>query len=388
MNETFRLGRVAGIRIGVNWTTAITAVLVAYLLAHTYLPHQVAGRNTAIYWLVGVIAGSVFFVSLLAHELAHALAARHEGIRVEGITLWLLGGATRLDGDPTSAAADMRVAAAGPVTSLFLGGLFLGGGFATQVVGAPELVSAPLIWLGWINIFLAVFNLLPASPLDGGRILRAAVWAATGDRTRGTASADRAGVILGWALVAFGALNILAGAGLAGLWLGLIGVFLIAAARSDEQRAYVAHVFRDVRVGDVMEPDPPTVPAWLTLDAVIDRFINNYDHVAYPVTDFSGDVIGLLPRERILRLAPHLRAATRVDSVMTARSVIVTASPEEPLIDLIARMNARSRTNEALVFADGALVGIVSRQDIRDTAMRIRLGLTPRTQKSAAASAA
>lgn len=142
MNDTFRMGRVAGVRIRVNWTAAITAALVAYVLADTYLPRQVAGHGTATSWLVGVIAGGVFFASLLAHELAHALAARHEGIRVDGITLWLLGGATRLDGEPATARADLGVAAAGPATSLFLGGVFAITGFITRWLGGPELLSA------------------------------------------------------------------------------------------------------------------------------------------------------------------------------------------------------------------------------------------------------
>ncbi len=382
MNETFRLGRMAGVRIGVNWTAAIMAALVAYLLADSYLPSRVAGQNRAVYWLVGIGVGTLFLASLLAHELAHAVVARHEGERVEGVTLWLLGGVTKLSDEPNTPGADFRIAIAGPVTSLLIGGLITIGGLISRSLAGPELLTAALLWLGWINIFLAVFNLLPAAPLDGGRVLRAAVWARTADRQRGIQSANRAGVIMGWILVAFGVFDALAGALLGGLWLALIGVFVIGAARAEQQQAQITETFSGLRVRDVMNPDPVVVPGWLTVDAIIARFVSTHDATAYPVQDCDGDIVGLLQRDRILALTPGQRATTRADAVALPRTSVATANPEEPLGDLLARMTTRSASRHALVFAGDTLVGIVSLADINEASVRIRLGLSARTAEN------
>lgn len=375
MNNTFRLGRIAGIRVGVNWSAAIMTLLVAYLLADSYLPHEVKGYSGRIYWLVGIAAGVAFVGSLLAHELAHALVARRNGIEVKGITLWLLGGVTTLDGEPKTAGADLRTAIAGPVTSVLLGGIFTAAGIAVHAYHGPGLLGTPLLWLGFINIFLGIFNLIPGAPLDGGRVLRASVWAATGDRARGVSAADRAGVVVGWAFVAIGTVNMLAGAWLGGFWLAMIGVFLIGGARTEQRQAEISHTFDGIRVADIMSSPPITVPGWLTVDAVIARYVATCEHSAYPLHDLDGTITGLLRLDRIANVPDVQRSTTRVDTIAVPRAAIPVAHPDEPVTSLIERMSARPNIRYAFVFSAGALVGIVSQSDIRMASLRHRLGL-------------
>lgn len=376
MKDTFRLGRIAGIRVGLNWSAAIMTLLVAYLVAVDYLPHEVQGYGERVYWLVGGAAGILFVASLLAHELAHAVVARRNGVQVEGITLWLLGGLTRLDAEPKTARADLATAVAGPITSLLVGGIFTAGAVADRAFGGPDLLGTPLLWLGFINIFLAVFNLLPVTPLDGGRVLRASVWAITGSRARGAATANRAGVIAGWAFVAVGALNMLVGALLGGLWLAMIGAFIIGAARTEQRQAAGNTAFEGLRVSDVMSSAPVTVPGWLTVAAVIDRYVATGLHSAYPVYDFDGTITGLLLLDRVARIPAEARATARVDRIAIPRAAIASGRPDEPLKALVERMAAHRAAGYALVFTAGALVGIVSRSDIRAAAVRGRLGLS------------
>jgi len=193
MEETFRRGRIAGIRVGINWSVLVIFALIAYGLAGQYLPRVYPREGVAAYVVAGVTAAVVFVASLLAHEIAHALVAWRNGVSVEGITLWLFGGVARLSGEAPSPGAEVRIAGVGPLVSLVLG---LGFGAAAAIAaaaGVSGLALAALEWLGGVNIALAVFNVVPAAPLDGGRLLRAVVWWRTGDRRKATAVASRAG---------------------------------------------------------------------------------------------------------------------------------------------------------------------------------------------------
>ena len=192
MGQDIPLGRVAGIRVGANWTVAVILVLIAWLLAGSVLPGVARHMSVAVYWTVGGAAAALFLASLLAHELSHALVARHNGLKVRAITLWMLGGITELEGEPPDAGADLRIAVAGPAVSVAAAGVFLGMAQAVGYAGGPAVVTAGLVWLAVMNGMLAVFNMLPGAPLDGGRVLRALLWRHYGDRRRAEVAAARA----------------------------------------------------------------------------------------------------------------------------------------------------------------------------------------------------
>lgn len=255
MKQTLRLGRVAGIPIGVHWSVLIIMALLAQSLALAVLPAIEPGHSALLYWTVALVATALFAASLLAHELAHALVAQQNGIRVERVTLWLLGGVAELGGRPRTPGADLRVAVVGPLTSLAASMVF----FAAAAGGAgwlPNVLVAALAWLAGINLLLVVFNLLPAAPLDGGRVLRALLWRRWRDRIRADIVSARAGCGFGGALLALGLFQVLVSGGLAGIWLIVLGWFLIGAATAERQAAELAAQLDNLPVRAAMNPHP------------------------------------------------------------------------------------------------------------------------------------
>ncbi|MET8846798.1 site-2 protease family protein [Amycolatopsis sp. NPDC004625] len=228
MHATFPLGRPAGIDVGAHWSVLPIMALLAGFLARSLLPGAVPGLSPAVYWATGVTGSLVFLASLLVHELSHALAARDRGLVVDGITLWLLGGRTEPDDDPPSPRTAIAVAVAGPVASLAAGAGFLGVGLLASGIVAPTLT-----WLGWANLLLATFTLLPGAPLDGGRVLQAVVWRHTGNPRRARAAAARSGHVLGVVLASAGLLQLLWTGSTAGLWPAALGWFLAWCARAE-----------------------------------------------------------------------------------------------------------------------------------------------------------
>ncbi|MHB8593915.1 MAG: site-2 protease family protein, partial [Acidimicrobiales bacterium] len=240
MRQSVRLGTFAGVDVGVNWSVLVIFALVTWELAAIVFPGTYGSGPRAVYWVAAVVAAVLFFASLLAHEVSHAVVARHDGVGVRSITLWLFGGVAQLEGEAHTPGADFRIAAVGPATSIALGGVFAVAQLLAQGVGLHGLLIDVLSWLWKINLLLAVFNLIPAAPLDGGRILRAGLWRHWDDRTRAALAAARAGRVLGIVLVAVGVLEFAYG-GLPGLWPALLGWFLYVAAGGEENAVRVRH---------------------------------------------------------------------------------------------------------------------------------------------------
>jgi Zn-dependent protease len=237
IEESIHIGRIGGIRIGLNWSLVPIFLLIAWSLAEVLLPAAAPGFTGWGYWVFALFTAAAFYGGLLAHELAHAFVARRHGVSVKGIVLWLFGGVAQLDGDTPDARAELQVAAAGPAMSLGIAAVAAALAWLLDLVGASSLMVAAVSWLAGINALLAAFNLLPAFPLDGGRILRGFLWRRWADRLRATAVAAKAGQVVGYGLIALGAVEFLAGAGaLGGVWLALIGWFITVAARQQNQR--------------------------------------------------------------------------------------------------------------------------------------------------------
>jgi Zn-dependent protease/CBS domain-containing protein len=365
-NQPARPGRpirVAGFDVRVGWSAIAVGALLTWSLASRLFPLAFPGYGGAAYWAAGLLTAGLFLASVLAHELGHALLARRSGLVVEDITLWAFGGLARIRGDAPTPRDELRIAAVGPLTSLAIGVGFLAAAVAAGLAGIGGLGAGVLWWLAGINGLLALFNLVPGAPLDGGRILRAALWRRHGDRARAAVTAARAGRVVGLALVAFGLLQVLASGQAAGLWNALVGWFVYGAARAEGEQATLLRRLGQLRVGDVMAPDPPVGPAWFTVQAFLDGHALDHRLRAYPVQEFDGRLAGLVPFASLLRVPPEQRAAVRVSTVTVPLDELVSTRPDEPLSELVGRMSLAGH-GWALVFDGGRLVGVVTPDDL------------------------
>ncbi|MEV4493457.1 site-2 protease family protein [Micromonospora coxensis] len=368
MRASFRIGRIAGVPVGVNWSVLVIFLLIAWGLSANQFPRAYPDRPVAAYVAAGLAAAVVFFLGLLAHEVSHAVVAKRNGLQVDGITLWLFGGVAELRGEAPNPGAELRIAGVGPLVSLLLGFFFGGIALVLTLAGAEGLLVGSLAWLAGINVLLAIFNVLPAAPLDGGRLLRAAVWKATGDRTKASVVAARAGWVLGALLIGLGLVQFLVGFGVGGLWLALIGWFLIGAAGVEERQARMGSALAGVRVADVMTPQPQTASAEMTVADFVDHYLFAYRHSALPLTE-NDRPVGLVTLDRVRGIPADRRGTTTLAEVSCRAEDLVLARPEEQLNDLLPRLS-ECADGRALVVVDQRLVGIVSPSDISRAVQR------------------
>jgi Zn-dependent protease len=369
MKQTIRLGRVAGIPVGVHWSVLVIAALLTQGLAMSFLPASAPGQPRWLYWLVAALAAVLFLASLLAHELAHALVAHRYHMHVERVTLWLLGGVAELGGQPDSPRTDLRVAAVGPLTSLVAGGVF----FAAAVGGAgylPELLVAALFWLALINVILAVFNMLPAAPMDGGRLLRALLWRHWGDQARAQRAAARAGQGLGVGLVALGALELLLLGSLGGIWLALIGWFLTTAAGAERRAGELTDRFHDLPVRAAMTPGAAVGYVDETVQEFLATVAASSHQRVFVVIDRLGRPLGVVSVAGLARLAPGVRATTPLARVAAPVRPVDTG---RRLADVASMVWPGSLP--LAVVDGGVLVGTLDAADISRAAELTALGV-------------
>ena len=359
MNPSSTIGRIAGIRIGVNWSWLVVFALIAWTLEASVFPSQDKGLSKETYIGMALIAALLFFVSLLLHEFGHALQARREGMEIDGITLWLFGGVARFKGMFPSAGSEFRIALAGPLVSLAIGGACVAVAASTRLAKPVDGVVA---WLGYINLVLLAFNLLPALPLDGGRLLRAALWRAKDDFGWATRIASDLGRGFGFVLIGGGlAMLIFQGAG-SGAWLAFVGWFLLQAAAAEGRYAIVREALSGLRVSDLIVRDPATADAGQTLGEFIDEVAHAHRFTTYPVLD-GGRTVGLLPFGSVARV-PRAQWETRyVRDCMLPRDEVPVLSEDDELADALPELAARG-INRALVMDGERLVGLLSITDV------------------------
>src|SRR5205809_821572 len=280
MAPTIRLGKILGIEVGLNWSLIFIYALIVWTLATDVLPVDVPNQGALTYWAIGALGGVVFYGCLLAHELAHALVATRYGMKVSGITLWLIGGVSRLDGDPPSAGAEALIAAVGPLTSFVIAGLAVGLMFATS---ASPLVSDVFAWLAYVNVALALFNLVPAFPLDGGRLLSSLFWWRQGTRQRGVHSAVRIGRVLAYVMIGLGIVLAFTVSVVNGIWLAFIGWFLLSAGSQEEAGAVAPTTRPDEALSSLIE----------RIGAAIENRVLVYD---------QGQLVGIVSPVDVARL--------------------------------------------------------------------------------------
>jgi Zn-dependent protease/CBS domain-containing protein len=361
MNENLSLGRIAGIHVGLNWSLLVIAALIAWSVATGLLPVTVPGQTPTAYWIAGVVSAFVYLASLLAHELAHSVVATRRGVKVEGITLWLFGGVSQFSSETSSPSSQALITFVGPLTSLLLGAAFL---LAAIAVRGGGLVAATLAWLGFINILLGVFNLLPAFPLDGGRILQSLIWWGTRDRLRATRIAARIGMGFAFLFIAYGLVTFFAaGSLIGGIWAVFLGWFLLSAARAEESGSLIRQALSGVTVANVMTPDPVQAPDNTSVEEALHGYVLASRHSTFPTHDAGGQLSGLLTMAALKRVAPDARATTLIKEIACPLDKVATASPADPIINLLGGSDSCSE-GRTLVLDNGRLVGIISPSDI------------------------
>jgi Zn-dependent protease/CBS domain-containing protein len=357
----FRLGTILGFEIVLDYSWFIIFALILFSLGGGFFPISYPGLGTVSYGAMALAGALLFFASLLAHELAHAVVARRRGVIVDGITLFVFGGMARMRSEPQRAGDEFVIAGAGPVSSYLMGAGFYLLAIGLRAAGAGPEVYGVAAFLATINIILATFNLLPGFPLDGGRLLRAALWHLHGDMRRATRTASRAGEVLAYALMALGVLQALSGYVLGGIWLLFIGWFLRNAAVASYSQLLVRDALQSVAAADLMTPWPDTVPPELSLQEMVDNFFMHYRHQAYPVVR-GAEPVGLVTLEQVRRVPRDDWATRTVADVMTPAAGIVVA-PDTPINLMLEQMHAAG-AYRVLVVGGGALLGIISSSDI------------------------
>lgn len=366
---SIQVARVLGIPVYVHFSWFVIFGLIAWTLATGYFPQHYPNLPVTSYWAKGLVASLLFFVSILLHELGHSLVARSRGIGIRSITLFIFGGVARLEKDPPDGRTEFLMAAAGPAVSLVLSAVFLGAGSLARPGGT---VWAVAHYLALINLVVAVFNLVPAFPLDGGRLLRGLLWKSMG-KTRATQLAARSGTLFAYFLIVSGVISFVRGAGISGIWYVLIGWFLKDASAGAYQSARVDEALRGVTAADAMFKDVATLPSDVSLaEAAHDYFLHT-GYGGYPVV--RGDsVVGLLCRRDILKVPAEERDRTSVQSAMTPLGDRVVVPPGAPLLRAMSKM-AESGLGRVLVMEGGRLVGLLTMGSVlRHVRVREELG--------------
>lgn len=373
-----RLGRVAGVELVADWSLLLIFALIVVNLGAGVFPVWHPEWSTGLAWALAGAAAVLFFLSVALHELSHAVVGRAAGIPINRITLFVFGGMAHMEREPQSAKAEFLMAVVGPITSIGLGILaLLAGALLTPVeeLGAdPEALlrslgplATLLLWLGPINLVLGVFNMIPGFPLDGGRVLRAAIWGATGDFEKATRWAARMGQAFAWILMATGVLMvfgfwfpILGGGVVQGMWLLLIGWFLSNAARTSLRQMLVRRALEDVSVRDIMRSVDVTVPPTITIRQFVDDYIMHSDQASFPVVELD-ELLGTIQMEDITRTPREAWNELTVRQVMAPVEDAPPVSPDDDAMSALRRLNNR---DVLPVVERGRLTGLARRQDL------------------------
>jgi Zn-dependent protease len=359
VNGQIEIVRVWGIPVRVHLSWLLVFGLVTWSLAAGYFPGEYPGWTPVSYWAIGAVTALVFFASILIHELGHSWVARRNGIPIQSITLFVFGGMARISREPEAPGVEFRTAVAGPVTSFVLAGLFAG---AWQVFRDVPLLAAPAIWLARINFLVAVFNLVPGFPLDGGRLFRAVVWRVTGSFRRASRIASFTGQLVAFALIGWGILTVMGGNVIGGMWLAFIGWFLQNAAAHSHAEASLRAVLREVTVAQAMTPDCRRIEREASLERIVREQVLGAGRRCFTVTE-GGRLTGLLTLHEIKAVPQERWAKVTAAEVMTPAEKVTAIESKADLLTALERMDDAG-VAQMPVLADGELVGMIGREQI------------------------
>jgi Zn-dependent protease/CBS domain-containing protein len=358
--NSVRIGRIFGIDIKLDYSWFLVLVLTTWSLAGQYFPDMYPGWSSLMYWVLGLATASLFFASVLAHELAHSVISQESGVPVRDITLFIFGGAAQISEEPKTARNEFWMAIVGPLTSLVVAGLF----GVLWLIGrsVSPYLQALSLWLAGINVSLGLFNLIPGFPLDGGRVFRAIVWAVTGNLRRATQIATGLGRLVAYGFILFGAFEIFSGSFFNGLWLAFIGWFLENAATVSYRRMALDEMLAGHTVREIMTTECQAIPRQLTLDAFVDGVLLRTGRRCFPVRE-GGELKGLVTVHLVREVPRERWERTRVEDVMIPRSELKTVTPSDELSAVLTRMAAED-VNQLMVVEDGELMGLVARDSL------------------------
>ncbi len=359
MDRGFRVARIAGVDIEISFSWFFVFVLVAWVLAEGVFPGAYEGWATATYWAVGVAAALLLFFTVLVHEMAHAVVAKRRGLDVPRITLFIFGGVSHMSRNPRTAKEEFLIAVAGPLTSLAIAGVM---GVAGLLVTSPEQVRAVLLYLASINTLLAIFNILPGFPLDGGRVLRSIIWGRTNSFRRATRAAGAVGELVAYMIMAVGGLFLLYGVVITGLWFILIGWFLASAARNESQNIDIERVLDRLRARDLMDTEFVTVPYTLPVQRVVDEHLLA-EGTRSVMVEQGGSVAGILTVSDLKRLPRDEWAMAPAHRVMTPREKIVTVDVDDNGAEILRKIGEH-KVSQMPVLDDGRMVGMLGRREL------------------------
>jgi Zn-dependent protease/predicted transcriptional regulator len=353
----FLIGKIFGIPIFLHSSWFIIFALITLSLRLQFNSLH-PSWTPAQHWMIGIVVSVLFFASVIFHELSHSVVARHYNIPVQSITLFVFGGLARITREPDNAKQEVSIAIAGPIASLFLAGFFW---LAARYFHGNDIVAAAAGWLWQVNLMLALFNLVPGFPLDGGRILRGIVWGITRNFTRATHVASNAGKAFAYALILFGVWRALNGNWIAGLWLAFIGWFLLSAAQESYMNVAIQSTLSGVRVGDIMTREVPSVPRDISVEQYVHEVVRT-GQTCHLVTA-SGDPVGLVTLSAARSIPREEWPQNSIQAVMAPLSGIRFVSPEEPAIRVLEQMQSED-VNQIPVISGGRVVGMIARDSI------------------------
>jgi Zn-dependent protease len=356
------LFKLRGFKVGMDWSWLILALLVTWSLAQGLFPHYLEGLSTATYWWMGLAGAFGLFFSIVFHEFCHSLVARRYGMPIRGITLFVFGGVAEMDEEPTTAKSELLMAAAGPLSSATLAGVFYLINLGGHMLGWPRFMDGILGYLIFINLVLALFNLIPAFPLDGGRMLRAVLWSIKGNLRWATRIASTLGAAFGAGLIVWGVVNFIFGNFIGGLWYALIGLFIRSASQMSYERLLMRQALAGESVSRFMHEDLITVPPDTSLQELVDDYIYRYHHKLFPVSD-NGHLWGCVSTQQLKTIPREQWTQQKVAEIADTCGRENTIAPEADALQTLSQMQ-KTGNSRLLVVRENQLLGLVTLKDM------------------------
>jgi len=363
MTGGIRICRFFGFEVRLDFSWFVVFLLVLWTFTESVFPARTPGLSASTYFIMALIGASLFFASVLLHELAHSAMARARGIEVEGITLFIFGGMARIRSEATNPKDEFLITIVGPLSSALIGALLLVFALVGNSLGLHRAFIDVAAYLAILNFILAVFNLIPGFPLDGGRLLRSLVWHVTKDVRKATRIAALTGQGFGYVMIGFGILSMFRGFLVSGIWLIFIGWFLSQAAEASYRQLIMRRILQGVQVKEAMTRNPETVSADVTLRDLVDNYFLVRRYSAFPVVDSTGQPLGLITLRQVKEIERDRWPTTQVSSVMTRICEAVTVRPQDSLAQVLGKLE-KAGVGRALVVADGRLEGLISNADV------------------------
>jgi Zn-dependent protease/CBS domain-containing protein len=362
---SIRLGKIMGIPVRIHYTLWLVFLLIAWTLAYGYMPHQYPGLSRLTYWAIGIASAFVLFASVLVHELSHSYIARKNGLPIARITLFFFGGVSEMTEEPRDAGLEVRMAAAGPLMSFLIAGVLGGFWYVSEAARFPVVVTATLGYGALINAVLGAFNLLPAFPLDGGRVFRGSLWKRSKDLIAATRTATRVSEGLSLMMMLGGFVAIILGDFVDGIWIVVLGWFIKSGAETSLRQTLVGETLSGVTVNDIMTRQVLTVPPNITVQQLVSDYFLVHPHGGYPVVE-DGKLLGLITLDCVRAIPKETRSYETVARAMIPLERILAVPPNLSALDALQRM-ARERVGRFVVTQEGKLIGLVTQGDLMRT---------------------